>query len=381
MKRKTTATRSVTKRPRRTMAPVSSPGAIERMARETMRTNPNARRKFAMHLASEMDPNILNMMKNTNANMHRRVMTMNRAGRKIQTAFRSHMKIDNDIGQSYAIFERLRGVCAKLSSSRYVSRNKAAFCKEIEARFSPLVALAPGSSDGGNTFTVEVGNDGFDPKINLQGRISMNRREQFFGHRLIKTRPYIFIGGYRVRARFLLHVRQNVDKTYTVTKVDIKSALISKTNVPAEVHIQSKRAQGPEAWYDRGAKRSSFMNVAHVFAAGIAVDAMLHNRPSKPKFHQVDLSRYYSNNSANSNDTLPYSPRTAATAPILAKLIADLKQRGYIDRDVEYVTNNRGVTNVRRNNSNRNNNHIWANNGYHSNIGFNNNTNSNNNGL
>jgi hypothetical protein len=361
------------------MTPVSSPGAIERMARETMRTNPNARRKFAMHLASEMDPNVLNMMKNANANMHRRVTTMNRAARKIQTTFRSHIKIDNDIGQSYAIVERLRGVCAKLSSAQYVSRTKGAFCKEIEARFTPLVTLAPGSSDGGNTFTVEVGNDGFDPHINLQGRISMNRREHYLGTRLRKTRPYTFVGGYRVRARFLLHVRQNVDKTYTVTKVDIKSVLIAKTDVPAEVHIQSKRSQGPEAWYDRGARRrSSFMNVAHVFAAGIAVDAMLHNRPSKPKFHQVDLSNYFSNNSANSNDTLPYSPRTAATAPILAKLIADLKQRGYIDRDVEYVTSNRGVTNVRRNNSNRNNNHIWANNGYHSNIGFNNSNNNNN---
>jgi hypothetical protein len=111
------------------------------------------------------------------------------------------------------------------------------------------------------------------------------------------------------------------------------------------------------------------MNAAHVFATGIAVDAMLHHRPSKPKFHQVDLSRYYSNNSANSNNTVstvpfaPYSP--PATAPVLSKLISTLKQKGYIDRDVEYVTSNRGVTNIRRN-SPVNSPNFVINEGYHS---------------
>ena len=145
---------------------------------------------------------------------------------------------------------------------------------------------------------------------------------------------------------------------YEVSGVNIVSVLVAKDNVPAEVYFQSKRAHGAEAWFDDRVDRhgrttylAQIQRVAHVFATGIIVDALLHNRASKPKFHHVNLSRFNNrgsnaNNSNNNNGNKNSRINMPSFAPILARLIHALKAKRYVEKDSVYITNNEGTTNT-----------------------------------
>jgi hypothetical protein len=357
MKRKTTATRSVTKRPRRrTMTPVSSPGAIERMARETIRSSPLAKREFAMHLATLVNNNANGMLNSMPANMVAKARAMAKAAKTIQRTYRRHIDILKDEGRAILIARKIQRLIESYTDLTVSCKNKKDCAKGIE-KMTGLVAGTP--SDGVTSFTLKIGNMGFDPKINLQKKIAFNRRANTIGYRQMQSKPFM-IGGYRIRVQFEFHVKRAVPGMYKVSKVDIVSVLIAKADVPAEVYFQStKRAHGAEAWFDdRGRTAAQAQRVSHVFATGIIVDALLSKRPSKPKFHHVNLKRFnyvYNNRGSNANNSWSNSNNNgtnnsginmATMAPILARLIHALKTKGYVERDSVYVTNNEGTTNT-----------------------------------
>lgn len=373
-KRKTVSpvSRSARKTMRMNVSPITNRATIEQYAHKAWRNNPAVKEDFTMHLAGMVNARsnnngVLNMMERFSPEMVKRAKAMASSARTIQSKYRKFVNIFRDEHNARGIVIRLQHIMLKIKNATYSSTKKKDFQTEIE-RTTGLVCSVSGASNainGREVFTVEIGNDGFNPNVNLQGRIAWNRRQTIAGRRN-ETKPYS-INGYRIRARFVVRVQRSGNGTskrspYEVTKVDVKSLLIAASNAPAEVHIQSGRAQGPEAWFNEPIVKKfphiQLTRTAHVFATGIIIDALLRKRPSIPKFHHVKLAADFMNRR---------NKKIQLMTPVLKKLIRALQSKNYIDKSVSYVAaTNNGVTNIVYNNNNPNNNNLIDVNDHHS---------------
>lgn len=259
-----------------------------------------------------------------------------------------------DEAAARALVDKINAVVESIMSCTFRSKTKTALKKEIEplGRCAPgLVGISVGSTNNAaaKAFTVEFGNDGVannDPM-----RLSSVRRNGAGGSRRINEARAFVVGEYRMRLRVAAKFVP-FKGSFQATSVAVKTVVITKPGVPAEVLIHGGRTQGPEAWFDeRG--MGKWPRIIPVFAAGIMVDAMVHGRPSKPKFHVHNLKIHDPSYTLNvhvgrKRKRVTVDQRNNSNQNMngaIQRLIRVLQAMGYVDPTAVYETHY-GVTNI-----------------------------------
>jgi len=294
------------------------------------------------------------------------------------------MNARKDEAAARAIVDKINSVIEAILSCTFRSRTKTALKKEIEplGRCAPgLVGISVGSTNNA-AFTVEFGNDGVSRNDPM--RLSNIRRNGAGGSQRINEARAFVVGGYRLRLRVAAKF-VTANGSFQAISVAVKTVVVTKPGVPAEVLIHGGRPSGRDAWFDeRG--MGKWPQVIPVWAAGIMVDAMIRGRPSRPKFHVHNLKihdplatntvrvgskrkRVTLNQRNNSNQNMNGA---------IQRLIRVLQAMGYMDPTAVYDTHY-GKTNVAivappQHPANNNPHEVWdpnnnINNGWHSNHG------------